>query len=212
MHAYALQMLYKHAKIIFNFIESLTILEKIQGSNQPMIYDFEGFDVLKPKKIDFYLKSVGVAFLLFGQLIQSTNVFAIPRFMTASNFLANSIAQEVISMAKSQEKIPILFLSAEWCPSCKWLKLKIEQDKELKMILEKDFYLEIVDADSGKGKLISEQYEVPWLPSLIFLDSDGKEFYRLGGDGNLSIDDTDTLKYELYLIKYNALKKLDRKI
>ena len=65
---------------------------------------------------------------------------------------------------------------ATWCPPCKQLKPTIEA-------LEKEYEgkIEITSIDVDQDKSLSEKFKVEAIPTLVFLDAEGKELSRIVG-------------------------------
>lgn len=90
-----------------------------------------------------------------------------------------------IAIAKKENKSVMLeFTGSDWCPPCMMMAKKVFSKKEFVDAASKDFVLVHLDFPNGdpelkeKNQPLAEKYEIEGFPTVILLDSDGKEFER----------------------------------
>ena len=90
-----------------------------------------------------------------------------------------------LEIAKKENKAVMLeFTGSDWCPPCKMMAKNVfSKDEFLKKASEK-FVLVHLDFPQGdeelakKNEPYSEEYKIDAFPTIVLLDSDGKEFDR----------------------------------
>ena len=70
-------------------------------------------------------------------------------------------------------KTKILYFSAAWCPPCKMMKPMIKE------LVEDGFNIDKVDVDENRE--LSGEFQVRSIPTMVHVDSEGKELSRLVG-------------------------------
>lgn len=92
---------------------------------------------------------------------------------------------QAIELAKTQDKsVMVEFTGSDWCPPCIMMADKVFSKKEFFEAASKDFILVHLDFPNGdtslrdKNEPIAEKYGVEGFPTVILLDSSGKEFDR----------------------------------
>lgn len=81
--------------------------------------------------------------------------------------------EKAIAKAKSEGKFIFIDTYAEWCVPCKQMEL-VFVDQEVSDFFNDHFINVKIDMDSPLGKKISEDYDIVWLPTLVFLDQEGQ--------------------------------------
>ncbi len=117
-------------------------------------------------------------------------LFAICTLVTVQNLSADGIEfvhdksfQEVLAMAKAQNKIIFMDCYTVWCGPCKRMAANVFPDKEVGDYFNANFintkFEMQKDAD---GPDISNKYSIRAYPTLLWLDGDGKLIYQhVGG-------------------------------
>lgn len=116
-----------------------------------------------------------------------------------------------IAIAKKENKSVMLeFTGSDWCPPCMMMAKKVFSKKEFVDAASKDFVLVHLDFPNGdpelkeKNQPIAEKYEIEGFPTVILLDSEGKEFERF-----FASDYPDIEKFTGHLKEALEKKELD---
>ncbi len=90
-----------------------------------------------------------------------------------------------LALAKKENKAVMLeFTGSDWCPPCMMMAKKVFSKKEFVDAASKDFVLVHLDFPNGdpelkkKNQPLAEKYKIEGFPTVILLDSEGKEFER----------------------------------
>ena len=93
-----------------------------------------------------------------------------------------------LAKAKEENKAVLLeFTGSDWCPPCKLLAKNVFTKKSFIEAASENYILVKLDfprADKAlaeKNKPLAEKYEIQGYPTIVLLDSDGKEFSRVVG-------------------------------
>jgi thioredoxin-related protein len=105
---------------------------------------------------------------------------------------------EVLAKAKAENKMIFIDAMATWCGPCKKMDKEVYTDKELGAFMDSNFISVQVQLDSTShdkeytkmwyenAKAIQQTYHITAMPSLIYLDSNGKLNYMDVGYKNLA--------------------------
>ncbi|MBM3835202.1 MAG: thioredoxin family protein [Verrucomicrobia bacterium] len=114
-----------------------------------------------------------------------------------------------LAKAKESKKLVLLdFTGSDWCPPCKALHSKVftssafkEYAKEKLVLVEVDFPNSKPQTPALKSKnaALAKKFQIDSYPTVILLDSEGKELGRVGGYGGQDA--------KAYIAKLDALKK-----
>lgn len=92
---------------------------------------------------------------------------------------------KALEKAKSEKKsILVEFTGSDWCPPCIAMRKNVFSKKEFVEAASKDFILVELDFPKGDPDLkkrnepLAKKYKIEGYPTVILLDSDGKEFTR----------------------------------
>ncbi|MBT3384785.1 MAG: thioredoxin family protein [Prolixibacteraceae bacterium] len=80
---------------------------------------------------------------------------------------------EALELAKKENKIIFLDISASWCGPCKKLKASTFPNIEVGKYYNTNFINVAVDGEKGEGINLARKYKIKGYPSLIYVD--GKE-------------------------------------
>ncbi|QTN33376.1 thioredoxin family protein [Akkermansiaceae bacterium] len=93
--------------------------------------------------------------------------------------------EAAIALAKKDGKSVLLeFTGSDWCPPCIMMGKKVFSKPEFVKAASKDFVLVHLDFPKGDKELAeknqphADKYEIEGFPTVILLDSEGKEFTR----------------------------------
>lgn len=87
----------------------------------------------------------------------------------------------VLDLAKKEGKIVYLDIHASWCLPCKMMEQDVYTDKALASYLNKNFINYRVDLEKENGPDLRIIYDASPLPTLLFLDENGRVLERKQG-------------------------------
>lgn len=113
--------------------------------------------------------------------------FLIYLLLTAFEITADEIPgfftgnlQSLFETAKSKKQIVMIDFYTIWCTPCKQMEANIYRQESFLPYTKKMVSYKI-DAEKGEGRDLAAQYKVVSFPTVIFMDSDGKEIERIIG-------------------------------
>lgn len=90
-----------------------------------------------------------------------------------------------LALAKKENKAVMLeFTGSDWCPPCMMMSKKVFSKEEFQKAASKNYILVHLDYPKGdpelkkKNEPLLQKYKVEGYPTIILLDSNGKEFSR----------------------------------
>lgn len=93
--------------------------------------------------------------------------------------------EKAIKQAKEENKsVLVEFTGSDWCPPCIAMRKNVFSKKEFVESASKKFILVELDFPKGdeevskKNQPLAEKYKIEGYPTVILLDSEGKEFTR----------------------------------
>lgn len=90
--------------------------------------------------------------------------------------------EEAIEKAKQTGKLIMIDIYTDWCVPCKELDKRIFQDTKIGHFINERFISLKINAEKGVGPELCKKYQVPAsYPTVLFLDSEGKEIDRIVG-------------------------------
>ncbi len=87
--------------------------------------------------------------------------------------------QKALELRQESQKPLVIFFHAPWCYMCRKMKRRVFSRSQLAAILNRDFLP--VSVDVTRQPRLKEKFKVSGLPTLIFLDPEGKPVLRLHG-------------------------------
>jgi thioredoxin 1 len=106
--------------------------------------------------------------------------------------------EQVLAIAKKENKPIFLDVSASWCGYCKRMKADVYTDVEVANYYNSNFINVSVDAEIGEGIDLKKKYGVKGYPTHIFINPDGSVAIQSAGFKN---------KNELIKTGKNAIAK-----
>ena len=89
---------------------------------------------------------------------------------------------KVLEQSKKDKKLVMVDVFTEWCGWCKKLDKDVYSNKEVAEALAKNFVaIKLNPEESTKNKKVAAKFQVNGFPTIIFLDSNGKELSKIGG-------------------------------
>lgn len=88
---------------------------------------------------------------------------------------------EVQAKAKKENKMIFIDVYTSWCGPCKVMAKDIFTLPQVGDFYNKNFINYKIDAEKGEGIAIAKKYQANSYPTYLFVDGDGKLFYRSGG-------------------------------
>lgn len=81
---------------------------------------------------------------------------------------------EVLELARKEDKLIFLDVYASWCGPCKMLKANTFPNAKVGEFYNANFINFAVDAEKGEGIKLASIYNVTAYPTLLFVDGTGK--------------------------------------
>lgn len=91
---------------------------------------------------------------------------------------------EVLELAKKENKLVFLDIYASWCGPCKLLKSRTFPDAKVGSFYNANFINYAVDAEKGEGINLASIYNVTGYPTLLFVDGNGNMVAKTMGYHN----------------------------
>ena len=108
-------------------------------------------------------------------------------FISSSGFSQEQVKftsgsfQDVLSLAKAENKIIMADFFTDWCIWCVELDKKVYHNEDAAKYMNENQINWKTDAEKGEGVELAKKYEINGFPTIIFMDSDGKEIDRIVG-------------------------------
>lgn len=96
------------------------------------------------------------------------------------NFL-NQDLKKAKEKAKTEKKLLFIDTYATWCGPCKQMDKKVFNDPEVIEYFNKTFINVKIDVDTEEGQAIANSYHIDEVPTLLFINAEGKVLRRLSG-------------------------------
>jgi thioredoxin 1 len=91
---------------------------------------------------------------------------------------------EALALAKKENKLIFLDISAIWCGPCKMLKKNTFTNIEVGKFYNSNFINVMVDGEKGEGITLAQKYAITAYPTLFFIDGNGKVVKKAMGYHN----------------------------
>jgi thiol-disulfide isomerase/thioredoxin len=120
--------------------------------------------------------------------------------------------QEIVAMAKKENKLIFLDAFASWCGPCKWMAANMFTNDTIADYYNRTFICASIDMEKGEGISLSRKFRVRAYPSLIFINADENMVHEKVGAPQKVSDYIDIAKVAqdpeeglaAYMKKYNA--------
>jgi thioredoxin-related protein len=89
--------------------------------------------------------------------------------------------EEAFAKAKLEDKLVLLYCTAEWCAPCKRMERTVFSLEEVGDLLNPKFVFVKRDMEKGEGPELRERFNVRGYPAYIIFDKDGTILYRFSG-------------------------------
>lgn len=83
--------------------------------------------------------------------------------------------------AQREDKLFILYFTADWCAPCQWMEQNTFQDGPLNRYLRENYLAAKVDLNNIDNKILQHQFEVEVIPSVLVFATNGKLIDRRTG-------------------------------
>ena len=88
---------------------------------------------------------------------------------------------EILSIAKKENKSIFIDISTSWCRYCKKMKANVFTDTEVANYYNSNFINVSVDAEKGEGTALARKYGTRGYPTFVFINSDGSLVKQTSG-------------------------------
>jgi thiol:disulfide interchange protein len=96
-------------------------------------------------------------------------------------FISGDDLDAALALAKAEKKPVFLDFYADWCAPCKVMDDGVFHDYDVADFMNKNVINLKIHIEKGRGAAIKQKLFVTPLPTVIFLDPDGKEISRKEG-------------------------------
>ncbi len=96
-------------------------------------------------------------------------------------FVKGKSFQELLALAKTENKPVFIACHTSWCIPCNDMKNKVYPTYAMGSYFNKNAITAIYDMELGEGRKIAKQYNVTSYPTYLFLSPDGKVIKRTKG-------------------------------
>ncbi len=130
---------------------------------------------------------IAVGFLLaFVAGIAKSGVGIDPPLPT--KFLLNKVGtvEAALAQAKKEGKTVMIDFSADWCPPCKKMEEEAFTDQDIADLLKDTLFVSVDVDHPGANEKAVDKYKPKGLPTVVFLNADGKVIGRAIGFGGVS--------------------------
>src|SRR4051794_36105715 len=86
---------------------------------------------------------------------------------------------KAVEVAKEEKKVVFIDFYADWCGPCKLLDAQTFSDDRVEKFFKEKAVAIKVDVD--REKELARRFQIKYMPTLVFLNAEGKEIGRLVG-------------------------------
>ena len=117
-----------------------------------------------------------IAVLVFTPMLMLQSAFA-----DGIEFIHEKTFQEILDMAKAQNKLVFMDCYTSWCGPCKRLAAQVFPDPEVGEFFNSTFVNTKFDMEKGEGPTISAKYGIRAYPTLLWIDGNGNVVHKVVG-------------------------------
>jgi thiol:disulfide interchange protein len=109
---------------------------------------------------------------------------AAPAFANTLEGWSTDLDKAIADAKAGKKSVLVEFTGSDWCPPCIAMRKNVFSKKEFVQAASKNFILVELDFPKGdkalteKNKPLAEKYKIEGLPTVILVNSEGKEFDR----------------------------------
>ncbi len=122
-------------------------------------------------------------------------------------FVEGKTFNEVLQLAKEQNKMVFVDCYTTWCGPCKMLSNKVFPQKVCGDFFNKEFVNIKIDMEKGEGVELRKQFNVTAFPTMLFFDANGKEINRIVGATADAAEFVESVKSGLGANSLSAMKE-----
>lgn len=89
--------------------------------------------------------------------------------------------KELLETAKKEGKLIFVDCYTEWCQPCKQMEQQVFPSKKVGKFYNEHFINVKMDMEKGEGPVILNTYKINAFPTLLFVNGEGGEVYRIVG-------------------------------
>lgn len=89
--------------------------------------------------------------------------------------------EEALKKAREEKKSLFVDFYADWCGPCKAMATQVFPQKEVGDYFNSRFICVQVNVEAGENTKLAKSYNITGLPSMVFMDAEGKELRRVLG-------------------------------
>ena len=101
--------------------------------------------------------------------------------LSAQIMLFNGTFEDALKKAQAEKKGLFVDFYADWCGPCKMMANDVFTQKEVGDYFNSHFVCVQVDVEVNANKTLAKKYDVAVLPTMVFINRDGKETRRIQG-------------------------------
>lgn len=133
-------------------------------------------------------------------------------------FIHDKKFQELLTMAKAQNKLVFLDCYTSWCGPCKRLAANTFPDHAVGEFFNANFICSKFDMEKDEGLMVASKYEVRAYPTLLWIDGDGNVKHKMVGgldpegllsEGKKAIDPTPGILAGMHQKYYAGQRDMD---
>lgn len=120
---------------------------------------------------------------------------------SAQTTFASGTLADALKTAQKEKKMVFLDVYTTWCGPCKHMTGNIFPTAEVGKVMNGNFVNIKIDAEKGEGLDVAKTYKVTAYPTMLILDSSGKELARIMGSSRTGEDFVKVVNEKLAQIK-----------
>ncbi len=131
-------------------------------------------------------------------------------FATTPKGWSTDLEQAIVKAKAENKSVLVEFTGSDWCPPCIAMRKNVFSKQEFVDAASKNFILVELDFPQGdealkkKNEPMAKKYNIEGFPTVVLLDSEGKEFTRFFASEHPSVE-----AFLKHLDEALAKKKLD---